>query len=274
MRLVRDLIMQPAAVQVGFPVGAPTPFAVTGRFFRFLACSPFQVIGAVDGGLPLIQTPLFPPGSVRQHPLYIRRGRFPLRVLVGTRPMVIAGSDWHEFDGESKRTEITLISNAEADAAMAMVAGGLAGGGYGPLAPGSAYSYILETSDGPPGDVQQPSSPDLCAQGSFQTNVSLRTGAWSLLDYNLPRCFDRHKVVIQNNGPNPILIATCGDWDLIGVANFVPNGPGGLILAGAPGLGQPGGSWEVEVGWGTSFFGLSTVANQTALGGATMVTEL
>ena len=271
-KTVLPYVMLPAAAQVGLP-NPPGPIELRGEWFRVLAVSPFSAAGGggVVSGYPMIPTPTFPPGVVRQHPLYIRRGRYPLRLLLDGQPLTLVGSDWQPRDKHGSSI-LTFLGNDQSDAAMAAVAGGSAGGNYGPLAPGLAYQYVIEATPELVPDVQI-AHPDEEAQSQFQKAISLKAATWSLLDYSMPRCFDRHQVVVQNNGPNPILVATLGDYDLIGVANFAPAPPGAIILDAAQAPGKPGGSITLPLGWGASLWGQATVADQTAMGGATVVTE-
>jgi len=205
----------------------------------------------------------------------MRRGRFPLRVLWGTQEVLIDGSDWHEADERNPR-ELQLLGNDQSDAALAnfISAGGWAGSTT--LGQAIVYGYVLEETDDPGGElVGRP--PDLGANASATVERLLTVAGFSLLDYNLKRAFDRHSVLIQNNGPNPILIATLGDSDLItgAAVPFVKLGFGAapfLVLNGAGAPGQAGGSLLDQVGWGTSYWGQATVANQIS-GAATVVKE-
>ena len=253
------IVFQPGASLVGQT--AYPQWERRGRFWRILAVSPFAALQGPAVALPTA-------GPARHgFPFYVRRGRFPLRVQVDGQAMVVSGSDWHEGRENGEAYIIALVGNDAADAILSdLSSNGLSGtmGGVSPQAPGLAYQYVIETVDEYQPDLQL-TNQDPGAQSQRIQQVVLGGAAYSLLDYNLPRCFDRHGVLIQNQGKQNIYVGTMGDWDVM--ANTAFEGE-----PAATDLIQPGAAIQLVIPWGVSVWGINGTGSQTS-GAATVVTE-
>lgn len=278
---VTSIIMLPAASVVP-PAPLTTqgsqqsPIQTTGEWFRVLASSPFVQLDGAAGSIAAQTLPIVPTvGKV--FPCFIRRGRYPVRVRINGHARLITGPGWRRCP---KGSRFEFWGCDASDAAMAAIAGKVAGydGGGAPFvfspahSPGIAYQYVLESTDEPEADEVLSGSDELGAVSSLtsETVLTAAAGSGQLIDYKLARCFDRHAVLIENNGPNPILVWTAGDADLFyrgGIASQAGQASdnGAKII-------QPGDSIQEPTPWGISWWARSTVADQVA-GAACDVTE-